>query len=56
MLINTVRTLVKSTGKRLPPCSSESFALQAPAHLPAELVPLLGPLVEHFLMHEGRLF
>jgi len=43
MIINTVRTLVKSTGKRLPSSSSDSFAQ---AQLPAELVPVLGPLVE----------
>jgi transposase len=46
MIINTVRALVKSAGKRLPRSSSESFAVQARAQMPAELASLLGPLVE----------
>ena len=46
MLINTARGLVKSTGQRLPTCSSASFALQAKAKLPGELVESIGPLLE----------
>lgn len=46
MLINTVRGLVKSSGQRLPKCSSASFDKQARAKLPAKFWPLLGPVVE----------
>lgn len=45
MIINTARGLVKSTGRRLPGCSSESFAKMKPM-LPVELAKLVGPLLE----------
>lgn len=46
LIINTARGLVKSYGGRLPHCSSESFATQVKAGLPAELAELLGPLLD----------
>lgn len=46
MLINTTRGLVKGTGERLPPCSSQSFGRQMKAKLPADLAPWIAPLVE----------
>jgi len=44
-LINTTRGLVKSTGARLPKCSSPSFARKAEEALPAEVREGLLPLV-----------
>ena len=46
MIINTARGLVKSSGGRLPTCSSESFATQVQPMLPAELAGMIGPLLE----------
>jgi transposase len=46
MIINTARGLVKSSGGRLPNCSSESFATQVKPKLPAALGELIGPLLE----------
>lgn len=46
MIINTARGLVKSGGRRLPNCSSESFAAQVKPMLPLELAALIGPLLE----------
>ncbi len=46
MIINTARGLVKSTGRRLPNCSSESFASKVKPMLPEELAELVGPLLE----------
>jgi transposase len=40
-LINHVRGLVKSTGERLPSCSSESFVRRCEALVPTELWPAL---------------
>lgn len=45
-LINHVRGAVKSFGHRLPGCSSRSFHKKMVEHLPEELVPALGPLLE----------
>ena len=44
-LINTTRGLVKSMGRRLPKCSTRSFACQAEAELPVEIREALLPLV-----------
>jgi transposase len=44
-LINTTRGMVKSVGKRLPKCSSRSFASQAEEGLPVEIREALLPLV-----------
>lgn len=45
-LINHVRGSVKSFGHRLPKCSARSFHNKMAEHLPEELVPALGPLLE----------
>ena len=45
-LINHIRGAVKSFGHRLPGCSSRSFHKKMAEHLPEELVPALGPLLE----------
>ena len=45
-LINHIRGAVKSFGHRLPGCSSRSFHNKMAEHLPEELVPALGPLLE----------
>jgi len=45
-LINTTRGTVKSIGKRLPKCSSRSFARHAEKELPAEIREALLPLVQ----------
>lgn len=45
-LINHVRAVVKSIGQRLPACSAPSFATRCPDHVPDELRPALGPLLE----------
>lgn len=45
MLVNAVRGVVKSAGGRLPKCSTESFAVQAAAVLPAELSKAAEPLL-----------
>src|SRR5215467_13016909 len=45
-LINTTRGMVKSMGRRLPSCSSRSFASQAEEALPVEIREALLPLVQ----------
>lgn len=40
-LINHARGVVKSTGERLPSCSSDSFARRCKAHVPTDLWPAL---------------
>src|SRR5262250_2186299 len=45
-LINTTRGTVKSIGRRLPSCSSRSFASQAEKELPVEIREALLPLVQ----------
>jgi len=45
-LINTTRGMVKSLGRRLPKCSSRSFASQAEKELPVEIREALLPLVQ----------
>jgi transposase len=45
-LINTTRGTVKSIGRRLPKCSSRSFASQAEKELPVEIREALLPLVQ----------
>lgn len=44
-LINTVRSLVKLTGERLPKCSAESFPRQAAKHIRQSLRKTLMPLI-----------
>lgn len=44
-LINAVRGLVKSSGSRLPSCSSASFHHKVVSHVPEELTPAILPLL-----------
>ncbi len=46
MLINSMRGLVKSTGGRLPACSSEAFPEKVPAAVPPALKAACAPLLE----------
>ncbi|MFQ5796822.1 MAG: IS110 family transposase, partial [Candidatus Bipolaricaulia bacterium] len=46
MLINHVRGSVKTTGVRLPSCSTRSFHKQAGEHIPEELQPALLPILD----------
>jgi transposase len=45
-LVNHVRGAVKSFGARLPKCTAQSFHNRVAEHLPQELVPALGPLLD----------
>jgi transposase len=45
-LVNHVRGTVKSFGARLPKCPARSFHNKAAAHIPEELLPALGPVLE----------
>jgi len=45
-LICMVRGLVKSSGGRLPACSAPSFHTKVAEHLPAELRPAVGPVLD----------
>jgi len=45
-LVNHVRGPVKSFGARLPKCPALSFQNKAPEHIPEELRPALGPVLE----------
>lgn len=46
LLINAVRGLVKSSGARLPSCSSDAFARKVSAAVPEALEPAVGPMIE----------
>ena len=45
-LVNHVRTVVKSSGHRIAPCSTDSFARRAREGVPAGLLPALLPVME----------
>jgi transposase len=45
-LVNHVRGAVKSFGTRLPKCPARSFHNKAPEHIPEELWPALGPILQ----------
>ncbi len=45
-LINSVRSMVKAAGGRLPRCSAESFHHKVQDHLPQMLKPALQPMLE----------
>jgi transposase len=45
-LVNHVRGAVKSFGARLPKCPAVSFHKRAAEHIPEELCPALGPILE----------
>lgn len=46
LLINSVRGLVKSSGARIPKCSSPAFHKTARGHLPENLEPALGSQID----------
>lgn len=61
-LVNHVRGAVKAFGARLPKCTAQSFHKKVTEHLPQELVPALGPVLEtiasltaHIREYERRL-
>ena len=45
-LVNHVRGTVKAFGGRLPKCTAQSFHHKVAEHLPRELAPALGPVLE----------
>jgi transposase len=45
-LINHIRGVVKTTGERLPRCSTDSFSKRCVEHVPADLWPALEPLFD----------
>jgi transposase len=45
-LVNHVRGTVKAFGARLPKCTAQSFHHKVAEHLPRELAPALGPVLE----------
>jgi transposase len=47
LLINHVRSMVKSTGTRLPSCSTTSFHKQVSEFIPQDLLPALTPVLDH---------
>ncbi len=47
LLINHMRSMVKSTGARLPSCSTTSFHKQVPEFIPQDLLPALTPILDH---------
>ena len=56
LLINHARSIVKSTGARLPACSADSFASKAALAIPEELQPALLPILDTIaaLTHQIR--
>jgi transposase len=46
LLINHARSIVKSSGARLPSCSADSFADKVASEIPEALRPALGPILE----------
>jgi len=46
LVLSTVRSLIKTHGKRLPSCSSPAFAKKAGPLIPENLQPALNPLLE----------
>lgn len=45
-LVNLARSLVKATGRRLPPCSTPAFSRKAREAVPKELEPAILPLLD----------
>ena len=56
MLINHVRSTVKSTGARLPSCSTTSFHKQVPEFIPQDLLPALTPVLDHIATLTQQIF
>ena len=55
MIVNALRGLVKSAGGRLPACSTESFAVRAPAAIPPALAEVATPLVEQIALLNAQI-
>jgi transposase len=57
-LVNTIRSLVKSTGDRLPKCGPSTFHNKVRDLIPTDLAPAIAPLVEvlAFLHQQIRTF
>ena len=56
LLINHVRSMVKSTGARLPSCSTTSFHKQVPEFIPDDLLPALNPILDHIATLTQQIF
>jgi len=56
LLINHVRSMVKSTGARLPSCSTTSFHKQVPEFIPQDLLPALSPVLDHIASLTQQIF
>ena len=56
MLINHVRSMVKSTGARLPSCSTTSFHKQVPEFIPQDLLPALTPILDHIATFTQQIY
>jgi transposase len=46
MLINSVRGLLKSSGRRVRSCATDAFAQEAPESVPDDLKPAINPMLE----------
>jgi transposase len=55
MIVNALRGLVKSTGGRLPACSTESLPTRAPAAIPPALATVATPLVEQIALLNAQI-
>jgi transposase len=56
LLINHVRSMVKSTGARLPSCSTTSFHKQVSEFIPQDLLPALTPILDHIATLTKQIF
>jgi transposase len=54
-LVNHVRGTVKAFGARLPKCTAHSFHHKVAEHLPEELAPALGPILETIALLTERI-
>jgi transposase len=45
-LVNSVRGVVKTTGRRIPACSAKSFAKHAPSYVPKSVWPAVSPVID----------
>ena len=55
LLVNHVRGVVKSFGKRIPACSTGCFARAVPKHIPQLLEPALSPVLEQIASLSQRI-
>jgi transposase len=56
LLINHVRSMVKSIGVRLPSCSTASFHKQVPEFIPQDLLPALHPILDHIAILTQQIY